>query len=100
MKIGTYETHPAADVFPLIEGAEFDALVADIKAHGQRDKIVLFEEPSVVNRGVVVGGIRVRAPKKKAAAPAPVEQQPTRANPPPPPVEEIEQEDDEDSVPF
>lgn len=37
------EFHPLANLFPLIEGTEFDALVASIQENGQRELIVLLD---------------------------------------------------------
>ncbi len=43
------EIHPAADVFPLLEGAEFEALVEDIKSNGQQTAILLDAEGRVLD---------------------------------------------------
>ena len=50
-KLGPYEVHPFADVFPLIEGEEFEELVNDIKTHGLRQPIVLNHDRTVLIDG-------------------------------------------------
>ena len=38
-----YEVHDIANIFPLLEGPGFDALVEDIEKRGQQDPVWLYE---------------------------------------------------------
>lgn len=55
-----WPVHPAAELFPLLEGVEFDDLVADIRDNGLHEPVWLFNDP---DRGTVLldGRNRVRA---------------------------------------
>lgn len=50
------KAHPAAELFPLIDGADFDALVADIRANGLREGVWLTSDGLVLD-----GRNRIRA---------------------------------------
>ena len=48
---GPYKVHPLANALPLIEGEEFDQLVADVRAHGLTHPITLSSDESTILDG-------------------------------------------------
>ena len=59
----TYDIHPVAEMFPLIEGKAFDDLVADIKTNGLRDPI------EYQGNAILDGRNRLRACKEAGVTP-------------------------------
>lgn len=60
-QIKSLTVHPAADVFPLIEGDEFDRLVESIRKHGVQNPVVY------IGTTLLDGRNRIRAVEKLAA---------------------------------
>jgi hypothetical protein len=54
-----YEFHPLAELFPLMEGDEFDNFCADIHQHGLREQITLHEGKILDGRNRYRAAIRV-----------------------------------------
>lgn len=64
-RLGPYEVHPVAELFPLVEGEEFEELTKSISQEGLRDPIVLDASGSIL----IDGRNRYRACMKCARDP-------------------------------
>lgn len=69
MKIDKYEVHPAAEVFPLMEGKEFDDLVEDIRKNGQQESIVFWREMLIDGRNRLRACLKLGIPFKDVEMP-------------------------------
>jgi ParB-like chromosome segregation protein Spo0J len=63
-----YEYHPIANLFPLMEGDEYQALVEDIKDRGLQEPIILYEGKILDGRNryraCVDAGVEIKLPLK------------------------------------
>lgn len=63
-KIGGYDIHPLASMFPLLDGGEFDAFVDSVRQRGLKKKIIIDTEGRIAD-----GRNRLRACLKLGIAP-------------------------------
>lgn len=72
-----YEFHEIAGIFPLIEGEDFDQLVADIRAHGVREPVWMFEGKILDGRNryraAQLAGVEVQQRQYTGTAPEAIE---------------------------
>jgi N6-adenosine-specific RNA methylase IME4 len=75
MKIGDYETHEYADLFPMMQGTELLELTEDIRTHGLNQPIVLYENKILDgrNRYVACREANVKPAFKEYEGSAPLE---------------------------